>query len=302
MNDCLYDNVYHPLPPDPGALNEVMCGRFNRMGTLCGQCKKGLYPYVLTYNLSCVECPDGNNNWWKVILAGFVPLTFFYFFIIFFNINITSSRLHGVVLFSQALSMPVLARHIHLALESRADLLKAVKVVASFYTFWNLEFFRSILPDTCLNVDTLEALALDYAVAIYPLALIAVSYLLIELYDHHVCCIVYLWKPFRQLFTMFKKNWDIRTSVIDSFATVFLLSYTKVLNVSSDILVFTSVYNLDGSVSYRLYYDSTLVLFKGKHLPYAILGISFLTVFVLIPTVVLIFLSLPLLSTISIML
>ena len=241
----MYDNVFHPLPPNPGALNELMCSRFNRMGTLCGQCKQGHYPYVLSYNLSCVECPDGNKNWWKFILAGFVPLTFFYFFIIFFNINITSSRLHGVVLFSQALSMPALARHMFLAFETRTDLLKAVKVVAPFYTFWNLEFFRSILPGTCLNVSTLEAFALDYAIATYPLALIIVSYLLIQLYDNHVSCVIYLWKPFRQLFTMFKRNWDVRTSVIDSFATVFLLSYTKVLN----CLLYTSPSPRDATLS-----------------------------------------------------
>ena len=96
----LYDRVYHPLPMNATELVANVCGRFNRAGTLCGQCAPGLSPFVLSYNLSCIECPDGNKNWWKFVLAGFCPLTFFYIFIVVFNINITSSRLNGVVLFS----------------------------------------------------------------------------------------------------------------------------------------------------------------------------------------------------------
>ena len=34
----LYDRIYHPLPKNPTKLTGRICGRFNRMGTLCGQC------------------------------------------------------------------------------------------------------------------------------------------------------------------------------------------------------------------------------------------------------------------------
>ena len=44
-------------------LNENMCGRFNRTGISCGQCKNGTSPFVLSYNMSCVECPEGHKNW-----------------------------------------------------------------------------------------------------------------------------------------------------------------------------------------------------------------------------------------------
>ena len=44
--------------------------------------------------------------WWKFVVISFVPLTVFYF-IFFFNINVTSSHLHGVVFFNQLASMPV---------------------------------------------------------------------------------------------------------------------------------------------------------------------------------------------------
>ena len=137
----LYDRVYHLLPKNQTELTAKTCGRFNRTGTLCGQCAPGLSPFVLSYNLSRVECPDGNKNWWKFILAGFVPLTFFYMFIVVFNINITSSHLNGVVIFSQAITMPALARNLFLAFTTRPDFLRVLKIAFPLYSFWNLDFF-----------------------------------------------------------------------------------------------------------------------------------------------------------------
>ena len=285
----MYDRVYHPLPRDPMSdLNDLMCGRFNRTGVLCGECQDGLSPLVLSYDLKCVYCPDGHKNWWKFVVVGFVPLTFFYIFITFFNINITSSRLHGVVLFCQVVSIPALVRVLLLTFVTRPDLLMAVKIILLAYSFWNLDIFRSIIPDICLQISPVEALALDYAIAVYPLLLNIVTYLLIELYDHNIRCIVYLWRPFRHIFNIFQKTWDIRTSVIDSFTTFLLLSYVKILSVSGDLLIFSSVYSLSGKLSYRLYYDSTLVYFKGNHLIYAILATVFLLIFIVLPILVLI--------------
>ena len=283
------DTVYHLLPTNPVKdLNSAMCGRFNRTGVLCGKCNKGLYPFVLSYNFTCVECPDGHKNWWKFILAGFVPLTFFYLFVMMFNINITSSHLRDVVLFSQVLSVSSLTRIIMLTIESQPKVLQAMKVVYLFYSFWNLDFFRSIIPDICLHVSTLEALALDYVVAVYPIILITISYVLIELYDHNIRCIVYLWKPFYWMLSFFRRNWNIRTSVIDSSATFFLLLYVKILSVSSDLLMFTSVYNLNGTVYHGVYYDSNVTYFGREHLPYAILATFSLIFIIIIPTVVLV--------------
>ena len=283
----LYDRVYHPLPMNPTELTAKICGRFNRTGTLCGQCAPGLSPFVLSYNLSCVECPDGNKNWWKFVLAGFVPLTFFYIFIVVFNINITSSRLNGVVLFSQAVTMPALARVLLLTFVTRPDFLIAVKIAFPLYSFWNLDFFRTIIPDICINVSTLEALALDYAIAAYPIFLIALSYVLIALHDRNIECLIYIWRPFHKAFSIFKRNWDIRTSIIDSFTTFFWLSYVKVLSVSSDLLMYIHIHSLDGKSSTRLYYDPTLHYFGMRHLPYAILAIVFVALFVVLPTLVL---------------
>ena len=107
------DRVYHILPGKPIELvNNSACSWFNRKGLLCGECEDDFSPFVLSYNLSCVNCTDGYKNWWKFAVIGFVPLTFFYLFVVIFKINVTSSRLHGVVWFSQTISVPPLARFV----------------------------------------------------------------------------------------------------------------------------------------------------------------------------------------------
>ena len=284
------DYVYNKLPKRPEELlNKSACTHFHRMGLLCGDCEEEHSPFVLSYNLSCVRCPGGHKNWWKFVLAGFVPLTFFYFFVIIFNINVTSSRLHGVVWFSQALSMPAFVRVIMSALSHGSPrLLIATKTFLVFYSFWNLDLLRSIIPDICLNVTTLQALALDYLLVLYPFMLILFSYVLIELHDRRYTVVVTIWKPFHKVLSMFRKSWDIRTSVIDSFATFFLLSYVKVLSVTADILIPTRVYKLGTGRSQstlRLYYSPTIHYFGDEHLPYATIAIIFL-IFVSIPTMI----------------
>ena len=96
-----------------------------------------------------------------------------------------------------------------------------------------------------------------------------------------------MWRPFHKAFGIFKRNWDIRTSVIDSFTTFFLLTYVKVLSVSSDLLMYIHVYTLDGKSSTRPFYDPTMHYFGERHLPYAILALIFLAPFVVLPTLVL---------------
>ena len=89
---------------------------------------------------------------------------------------------------------------------------------------------------------------------------------------------------------MFRRSWDIRTSVIDSFSTFFLLSYIKVWSVTTDLLAPTQIYQLGSNKSaFGLYYSPSVTYFGHDHLPYAFLAIVVLTLFVTIPTIILVF-------------
>ena len=69
VGSCYYNCVkrkdtYTWLPENPETLiNGSVCTSFNRAGLLCGDCAEEHSPYVLSYNLSCVRCPDGHKNW-----------------------------------------------------------------------------------------------------------------------------------------------------------------------------------------------------------------------------------------------
>ena len=282
--------VYYQLPRQPNMLiNISICTYYHRTGLLCGDCEAGYSPLVLSYNLSCIECPEGHTNWWKFMLATLLPLTFFYVFIILFSINVTSSRLHGVVWFSQIISVPTFVRAMLNGLSYGRHQLqfKAVKALTVFFSIWNLDFFRAVLPEICLNVSTLQALALEYLVALYPFLLILLSYFIIELYDRKCTCLVTAWRPLQKVLTACRMSWDVRTSVIDSFATFFFLSYLKILSVSADLLIPTQIYQLGSDrVRLGLYYSPTVVYFGDHHLPYAVLAMGILAIFVCIPTVV----------------
>ena len=104
------DTVYSKLPSNVSDLNKMFCDKFNRQGTLCGQCKDDHFPLAYSFDLTCVKCPHSKTNWIKYVLVAFIPLTAFYFVILLFKVNIASSHLYGFVVYSQAVTMPVLAR------------------------------------------------------------------------------------------------------------------------------------------------------------------------------------------------
>ena len=285
------ETLYLELPSNTSDWNDLMCGNFNRAGMLCGKCKDGFYLRTYSFDISCMNCTYFKSNWWKYMLHAYLPLTIFYFIILFFEINIHSSPLQGYVIYSQAVLCPPIARILYSSMHKLTTLNNLVKFVGSLYGVWNLDFFRMYNSGICLQIDTLVSLSLELAVAIYPLFLIIATYMLITLYDHKFRPLVVLWSPFRALLHLFQSNWDIRTSTVDVFATIFFLTYAKILNSCFDLLIPMRVYHFskpEHQVNYtwRLYYDATIPYFGTAHTPFAILAIVVLLVFVLIPALV----------------
>ena len=70
-------------------------------------------------------------------------------------------------------------------------------------------------------------------------------------------------------------------------ATVVLMSYSKLLHTSQQILSYVTVYYSDGTQEKRWKFDANLLYFQGRHFPLAIFGLFIVIVF-LIPYIVLI--------------
>ena len=290
-NNDLKDVIYHPMPNIVENLTQYMCGYFNRDGQLCGECKTNYSPPVYSYDLHCTMCTDDQYNWMKYVAIAFAPLTIFLVLVLCCRISATSPQLYAFVTYSQALSYPANVRLVLFLVNKKSYPCGSivVRILLAIYGFWNLDFFRTLIPHKiCLKVNTLQALALEYGIAFYPLALIIVTYVLIELHDHNFRLMVWVWKPFHRCFARFRQQWDIRTSIIDAFATFLLLSNIKFLSVSLDLLTPTHVYNMNESVvGMYLYYDASIEYFGKKHLPYAILAVFVVLTFILFPLMLL---------------
>ena len=291
VGKSLKDTLYRvKLSPNKifSDINDVMCHQhFNRTGRLCGKCLPNFYPQAYSYNLTCVPCPEGNVNLWKYFLFSLAPLTGFYFLVLFFKISTTSSHLHGYIIFAQAVALPQFARIFIITLNFEPSFNYPIKFLGALYGLWNLDFFRMFDLGVCLDMSPLSVIALDYITALYPFFLTVISYFLIELHDRNIKIVVLIWKPFRCLFTLFRRNWDIRTSVIDVYATFFQLSCFKILCISCDLLIPTIVYTLEYPKTKHtklvLYYDGTVDYFGREHLPYAVIALTFTFLFAVFP-------------------
>ena len=277
---------YIPLPFNTSLLNEAMCGKhWNRKGKLCGQCKEGYYRSVYSYRLDCVHCADSNqaHNWGKYVAFAFVPLTVFYILALVFRIDTSQHFPEGLVAYAQIIASPPSIR-LSLAAVTvvpQPKLATFCDIIFTIYGFWSLDYLRTVVPPTCLSISNLQALTLDYAIAFYPVLLIITTCILIELHDNDCGPVVWI-------FRLFGNCTNIKSSIIIVFSAFLRLSYAKLLSVSFDLLVPVHAYDITGRcVGVYLYYDATIEYFGNEHLPYALLAIFVVVIFIIFPIVLL---------------
>ena len=267
--------LYFQVEPKRENLNAAACDGYKREGRLCGKCKEGLSPLVYSYELRCVNCTNPGLNVVKFVAVAFVPLTMFYLFVVFFKFNANSPALQAYILGAQTMGSPVVSRFIKAKVHFHR-----LSLLSTFFTFlgiWNLDFFRLVYTEICLNMSTLAALSLDYAVAFYPLMLMFLTFVITRLHAQGYRVVTLAWYPIRRCVNV---KWDSKSSLIDVMATFMLLTYTKLLSVSFDLLDYTYPFNLTGKhTGLYPYNDATVEYFGKEHRPYGIMAILFLVVF-----------------------
>ena len=297
-SNSLIDNTYLRLPNYTSNLTSFMCDSLHRTGLLCGECEDGFGPAIYSYTLECKKCWGHGAGWLLYITLTVIPTTVLYIIVVVFHVSATSPPLHAFVFFCQ-LTVYTFRSQPDLYLFCAHELGKFshgfLKVGLAFSGLWNLDFFRPIVPPFCVspNMKNLHAFALEYIEAFYPLILILITYICIKLHDHNFRPVVLLWKPFHRCFVYFRRSWDSEASIINAFATFLLLSFSKILFLSFMVLFGTKVMlmNRNGTLSDSnsfMYYDSTVKYFSADHLPFAVVSICILLVFIVLPTLLLI--------------
>lgn len=155
---------------------------------------------------------------------------------------------------------------------------------------WTFDFPYILSGAVCLDnsINVMYIISMQYIYALYPLLLVLLCFVLIKLHGRNCKPVVFLWKPFCFLCVRLRRNWKVRTSLIDAFATFILLSYRKLIEVSLSLINPNPVYSYNGTVVYTtLHYDVSVQYLSKKHLPFFIIGIIIL-LFGLFPPLLLI--------------
>ena len=271
-------------------LEEEFCKSIGRRGRFCSRCANGSTVDVNDLH-NCVRCHSVQYHygWFLYLLTNIVPITIFFFIVTLFRISTTSAPMYAFVFFAQVTTVP----YFHNQLPWVCGLSQEPPVLRKFllapYAIWNLDFF--IFGLICLSDDLtpMYSLLLKYVLALYPMLLIGLSYISIELYDRNFRVIVWLWRPFRACLKRFRRSWQPHTSIIDAFATFIVISYTKVTVITISLLTPAQQYfvfrdkrsEIDGE--YVFYFDPQYAFFSGPHLPLGLLALLVGVVFVLAP-------------------
>lgn len=280
-----YDNGVHKREED------AFCRSFGRTGKLCRECQEGLGLDVYSASFNCTKCKNVHTNWIRVILASTVPTTLLFILCTIFHISITSAPINGYIFFSHVITMRLdvlTVRYLWATLQDKHSLSRLLHVP---YQLWTFDFPQILLQDVCLgrSFKVVHALALQYLSVLYPLLLVFTAIILIELHAKNCKPLVWLWKPLCYLCVRFRHSWHIRTTVIDTFASFLLLSYSNLIGVSMSLLTPSNIILGNGMVVGRtLNYDTSVEFFEKPHLQFGILAIIILCTFGAIPPLLLI--------------
>jgi len=311
VGHCLYNcyytgkstdlsRTYNTIPRNISQLDDALCGRYDRTGTLCGQCRKNKYLPAYSYNMSCTPCDGGWEKLAKYMAIAYVPLTCFCLVIIVFNVNIPTSSMQGYIFTSQIISCPLIIRTIILALGRDREYFKFeytwTFLLFSVYGIWNLDFFRLINFNLCFKIHPLTVLTLNLFIALFPMLFILFSYFIANLYWNNNKVVVLAVYPFKKVIGLLKLNCDLKKSTVHAFSTFMYLSHVKFLNISCDLLSPVHVCDTANNSTCRwaVFNDASVTYFSKTHLFYAVPALAVLIVMVWAPIFFLMLNSCPL--------
>ena len=289
-------NTFHIIPTNISGkeLNYLTCETLNnRQGSLCKHCIDGYGPAVFSNGISCADCSKHRHLWILDVLFQLCMVTLLCIVVILLQIKGTSSPLNFIITYCQLCAVGL---KISEGIQSRLACYFSHESIISILTvidILNLDFFRVLIPPLCISPSTtaINSLLFDYLVAFYPLIFTAFIYITIELHDRNFKVILLISYPIRRCMTIFRTAWDPRRTILNTFITFFLLSYSKILFVSINLLIASQSFNSSGERvpnTIVLLHDPSIRFFHSEHIPYAVFALLVIAVFVLLPPLVLV--------------
>ena len=235
------DGVYVKPPQNVSELNQFLCDELNRTGVLCSQYQEGLGTAIFSYSMQCIHCMSSGLGWTLYVFLATFPTTLLFLFMLMFQVRITSGPLNAYIFACQLIVSTI---NLSVTFESTSFSHGIWLTISTIYGIWNLDFFRYLIPPFCVSdqISPLHVIALEYAVAFYPLLLTVFAYICVQLHAGDCQVMVCLWRQ------KWGRQWDPVASLVHTFAAFLLLSYSKILFVSLQLLSYTQLYVPTGGV------------------------------------------------------
>ena len=306
MSSCPYtlsDHVFNDLDHDshhwlklqknPLSLNSFMCNHLNRTveSGRCGRCTNGTGPSIGTVGIQCVECSPVNILYH--ILLRYLPATAVFLLIFIVQIDITSAPMALYVLYCNGLVGPLqtqLGYPITFAL-STTSYKYIMKVLLTLNSIWSFDPLFFLSPPLCLSphMEDINRMYIEYLATLYPFLLLFLAFVLVELHAKDFRPVVVVWKPIFHNLIRFRREWNPNSSLVQAFATLFFLSYAKLLFLTSVPFTVTYFVNeLGQSNRVAPFIDPTISFWSTKHIILMAFSISIFFLVILPPILVLI--------------
>ena len=295
---------YRLLPENISDLNHFMCGPLNRKGYLCSDCIDGFGPSmsIIEHPNHCYECRGNYRGVMLYLAIVLLPLTLLYLLILIFQIRMTSAPIPCFIMYSQLIVIAFsntwgwsFDECATLIFTKTGNTRAVTKVILVLYGIFDLDFISHAVPPFCVSKDLrlYHRAILGYITAFYPMMLILITWICIELHDRNFRMIVFLWRPFHRCFVQLRRGWDTKNDLIDVFATFLLLSFVKIMY--QTVLMFNTTmldtYSLSGDYLYHSYVsnvDNSIPTASAKYIIAVISALVICIIFNLLPILLLI--------------
>ena len=281
------------LPKNPLSLNSFMCKNLNRAveSGRCGRCTNGTGPSIGTVGIQCVECSPVNILYH--ILLRYLPATAVFLIVLIVQIDITSAPMALYVLYCNALVVffqTPFGYSITFAFNT-TSYKYTMKVLLTLNSIWSFDPLFFLSPPLCLSphLEDINRMYIEFLATLYPFLLLFLAFVLVELHAKDFRPVVVVWKPILHKLIRFRREWNPNSSLVQAFATLFFLSYAKLIFMT--IMPFTVTYFVNELGQYTRvvpFIDPTISYLDTKHIILMAFSISIFVLVILPPILVLI--------------
>ena len=213
-----------------------------RTGVLCGACKEGLSLALGTSK--CISC----TNYWLLLLVAFaVAGAALVFLLISCNLTVTEGTISGLIFYANIVQINRAIFFPHKTIYILNDFLEV------FIAWLNLDLGIQTCLYNGMNAYVKTWLQFAFPVYIWVITLL----------------IIFLSRQYRKVASLIGKN------AVKVLATLFLLSYAKLLRAVMAALSVTFITYPDNSTKALWLHDGNIQYLHGKHIPLFIVALLF---------------------------